>query len=193
MMITTYLVRQGSSSAGENWETIYEVEEQGAGIGVLKQKVEYGFNLLVEFKVEGVVWRRCLVGLVDPKTPGVSYTLPESSADMMLEVLHNFYIAETQGGFPLLTLAVMGGNAFIPPLRTLAVGVYENRQARLLNDAPGRLWNSLTFQDPPEPSNPFEQPITDPELEDYVSPLDGEEDISAFDDYLGGAEDGEDD
>ncbi len=192
MQLTTILVRQGEQSPGEDWEAIHDLEEHGAGIGILKRRVKIGWELLVEFKVTGIVWRRCLVGILDPTAPGVNYVIMPQFFEMLVESVIALYTTEVTGGFPLLTVAVMTGNTFIPPLRVLAAPAYEARQQQLIEKR-GALdldWGvptssgaaNITFDDVDLSDDDIDMPDGDIDISEFTPP-DEDDKPSAFDNW----------
>ena len=131
-MYINMLIQCGEQSSGEIWQAVKEYEDRGSGIGVLSREMSGGKQVMVEFKVSGIVWRRTLFAFVTPAEAGARTVFNETQYDIVLQTIELFYEAETQSREPMLFISTLAGTRYITQSQSLAIMAFEREQRELI-------------------------------------------------------------
>jgi len=134
-MYINLFIQCGRQSPGEEWETVKEFEDRGSGIGIMTRVIEGGQQLLVEFKTEGIVWRRTLFAVVLPAEAGARTIFDPTQYSIALSTIESFYHAETQGREPCMYISTLAGTRYITQSQGIAVLAFENEQQALIRSS----------------------------------------------------------
>lgn len=127
-MYINLLIQCGEQSPGEAWETVKEFEDRGSGIGIMTRSINGGRQLLVEFKVGGIVWRRTLFAVVLPAEAGARTIFDPTQYTIALSTIEGFYHSEVQGREPCLYISTLAGTRYITQSQGIAVMIFEKEQ-----------------------------------------------------------------
>ena len=177
-MYINLLVQCGRQSPDERWAIVKEFEDRGSGIGILAREMGGGKQVLVEFRVEGIIWRRALFALVVSEAAGARTIFDKIQYEVAIQTVERFYHAETVGREPMMLLMTLAGTRYVTQAQGIAIVAFEKEQQTLINSNKSPDFPIVDF------SLEYDPEGDDPESSiGTLGWLDDDIDLSAFNDW----------